>query len=153
MPSPADRLKQAGLRVTRPRLAVLDALGRDAHVGADAVAKHARESLGSLSTQAVYDILHVFTEVGLVRRIEPAGSPARYEKRVGDNHHHVVCRVCARTVDIDCAVGEAPCLEPSSTQGFKVDEAEVTFWGLCPTCQNRPSSMTAETTRKEGSPA
>jgi Fe2+ or Zn2+ uptake regulation protein len=102
---------------------------------ADSIAKLARERLGTLSTQAVYDILRAFAEAGLVRRIEPAGSPARYETRVGDNHHHIVCRICGATADVDCAVGDRPCLDPVSTQGFVVDEAEVTFWGLCPNCQ------------------
>jgi Fur family ferric uptake transcriptional regulator len=107
----------------------------------------ARERLGSLSTQAVYDILRAFTEAGLVRRIEPAGSPALYETRVGDNHHHVVCRVCGTVGDVDCAVGERPCLTPSDAHGFVLDEAEITFWGLCPACApgRAPGTSPADT--------
>lgn len=136
------RLRAAGLRVTAPRLAVLAALPDGRHLDVDTVASTARERLGSLSTQAVYDILRAFTAAGLVRRIEPAGSPALFESRVGDNHHHVVCRSCGETADVDCAVGGAPCLTPSSTSGFVLDEAEVTYWGLCPACQQseRPQS-------------
>jgi Fe2+ or Zn2+ uptake regulation protein len=131
----ADRLRGHGLKATAPRVAVLEAVeALGGHPDADAIARHARERLGTLSTQAVYDNLRVLTELGMLRRIEPAGSPARYETRVGDNHHHVVCRRCGATRDIDCVVGAAPCLEPSSTGGFSVDEAEVTFWGLCPDC-------------------
>ncbi|MQA86848.1 MAG: transcriptional repressor [Streptosporangiales bacterium] len=131
----ADQLRLAGLRVTAPRLAVLEALRNTRHVDVDTVAAAARARLGSLSTQAVYDILHAFTRTGLVRRIEPAGRPALYETRIGDNHHHVVCRYCGAVDDVDCAVGVAPCLEPSSTSGFDIDEAEVTFWGRCPDCR------------------
>lgn len=130
-------LRRVGLRVTAPRVAVLEALGERSHLDADTIAASARQRLGTLSTQAVYDILRAFTAAGLVRRIEPAGSPAAYEKRVGDNHHHVVCRVCGAIADVDCVVGAAPCLSPSSTSGFTIDEAEVTFWGLCPDCQQR----------------
>jgi Fe2+ or Zn2+ uptake regulation protein len=129
------RLREAGLRVTAPRLAVLGALAERPHADADALASVARSRLGSLSTQAVYDILRVLTEAKMVRRIVPAGHPARYETRVGDNHHHIVCRVCGKTEDVDCAVGDAPCLEPSDAHGFNVDEAEVVFWGLCPGCR------------------
>lgn len=131
----AARLRLAGLRVTAPRLAVLDALATMRHVDAETVATAARDRLGSLSTQAVYDILHAFARTGLVRRIELGGHPARYETRIGDNHHHVVCRRCGVVDDVDCAVGEAPCLEPSSAMGFDIDEAEVTFWGVCPGCR------------------
>jgi Fur family transcriptional regulator, stress-responsive regulator len=132
----ADRLRAAGLRVTRSRLAVLAVLGPGGHHSADEVIKAARARLGSLSTQAGYDVLAALTAAGLLRRIEPAYSPARYEARTGDNHHHVVCRSCGATADVDCAVGAAPCLEPSSVAGFLIDEAEVTFWGLCPPCQS-----------------
>jgi Fur family ferric uptake transcriptional regulator len=132
------QLREAGLRVTRPRLAVLDVLTeahtRAEHLSATQVAQRARTRLGSVSTQAVYDCLDVLTAAGLLRRIEPAGSPARFESRVGDNHHHLVCRGCGRVTDVDCSVGTAPCLEPSDDSGFVVDEAEVVFWGLCPTC-------------------
>jgi Fe2+ or Zn2+ uptake regulation protein len=132
----ADRLRARGLKATAPRLAVLEAVADlDGHPDVDTIARHARARLGTLSTQAVYDNLRVLTELGLVRRIEPAGSPARFETRVGDNHHHVVCRRCGAAQDVDCVVGEAPCLNPSSVGGFLVDEAEVTFWGVCPSCQ------------------
>src|SRR6266513_2582681 len=131
-----ESLRQAGLRVTGPRLAVLTAvLGEGQHRDAEAIADAARRRLGSLSTQAVYDNLHILEEAGLVRRIQPSGHPARYEARVGDNHHHIVCRRCGVVADVDCAVGEAPCLEPSASHGFVVQEAEVIFWGLCPLCQ------------------
>jgi Fur family ferric uptake transcriptional regulator len=137
---PADRLvaalRDAGLRVTAPRIAVLEALRDGPHVDADTVAGRARRRLGSLSRQATYDILRAFAAAGLVRQIEPAGSPAVYETRVGDNHHHVVCRVCGAITDVDCVVGSAPCLDPSDAHGFDVDEAEVTYWGLCPDCQH-----------------
>jgi Fur family ferric uptake transcriptional regulator len=130
-----ELLQQAGLRVTAPRVAVLRVLADRPHAAADAVTGAVRSELGAVSTQAVYDVLRVCSEAGIVRRIEPAGSPARYELRVGDNHHHMVCRVCGTVGDVDCAVGEAPCLEPSEFLGFEVDEAEVVFWGICPGCQ------------------
>jgi Fur family ferric uptake transcriptional regulator len=128
------RLRAAGLRVTAPRLAVLSALTDHPHQTADDIAVHVRRSLGKVSVQAVYDVLHACTAAGLVRRIEPAGHPARFETRTGDNHHHLVCRQCGRTVDVDCVVGHRPCLEPSDDAGFVLDEAEVVFWGLCPEC-------------------
>jgi Fur family transcriptional regulator, stress-responsive regulator len=131
----ADSLRRSGLRVTAPRIAVYTAVAAlPGHPDVDAIAARVREQLGAVSTQAVYDGLRALTTVGLLRRIEPAGSPARYETRVGDNHHHVVCRVCGATRDIDCVAGAAPCLDPNETGGFTVDEAEVTFWGLCPDC-------------------
>ena len=130
-----DLLRQHGLRVTAPRLAVLDALEDHAHLDADEVLQRVRVELPTVSVQAVYDVLHALSDAGLLRRIEPAGHPARYERRVGDNHHHVVCRGCGAVDDVDCAVGHAPCLTPSSTSGFAVEAAEVTFWGLCPTCR------------------
>ena len=134
--SSRERLRLAGLRVTAARLAVLGALeGVNRHLDADDVADAVRRRLGSLSTQAAYDNLRALTEAGLVRRIELAGGPARYEVRVGDNHHHVMCRRCGATADVDCIVGEAPCLEPVETHGFRVEEAQVTFLGLCPACQ------------------
>ena len=136
---PEGILRSHGLRVTRSRLAVLTALGQGAHLDAEAVAAGARAALGTLSTQAVYDALHAFTRVGVVRRIEPAGHPARYETRVGDNHHHLVCRSCGATVDVDCVQALAPCLEPDTTYGFAIEEAEVTFWGICPLCTARTS--------------
>jgi Fur family ferric uptake transcriptional regulator len=131
-----ESLRRAGLRVTAPRLAVLMAvLGEGQHRDAEAIADAARIRLGALSTQSVYDNLHVLEEAGLIRRIQPSGHPARFEARVGDNHHHIVCRRCGMTADVDCAVGAAPCLEPSADHGFIVQEAEVIFWGLCPRCQ------------------
>lgn len=129
-----EALRARGLRVTRPRLAVIAALEHAPHADTDTVAELARTSLGTVSIQAVYDVLRALTDAGLARRIEPAGSPARYELRIGDNHHHVVCRSCGVIADVDCAVGEAPCLDPSESHGFVVDEAEVTYWGLCPAC-------------------
>ena len=128
-------LRAAGLRVTAPRQAVLAAVHDHPHADTETILGAARTVLPDVSTQAVYDVLRAFTKAGLVRRIEPAGSPARFETRVGDNHHHVVCRVCGATADVDCAVGAAPCLDPSNAQGFLIDESEVTHWGLCPNCQ------------------
>jgi len=132
------RLRLAGLRVTATRIGVLAALSTGAHLPVDAIVRAARERLGSLSVQAVYDILDVFLTAGIARRIEPAGSPARFELRVCDNHHHLVCRSCGTVRDVDCVIGSAPCLAPSDDLGFAVDEAEVTFWGLCADCQNGP---------------
>ena len=132
---PEVLLRRAGLRVTRTRLAVLAALDAAPHADVETIVGEVRSGLGSVSVQAVYDVLHALTGAGLVRRVEPAGSPSRYERRVGDNHHHVVCRSCGRTADVDCATGAAPCLSPSQLHGFVVDEAEVTFWGLCGDCR------------------
>jgi Fur family ferric uptake transcriptional regulator len=129
-------LRARGLRVTAPRLAVFRAVAElPGHPDVETIAARARSLIGSLSTQAVYDVLGTLTGAGLLRRIELAGSPARFETRVGDNHHHVVCRSCGAAHDVDCAVGEPPCLAPSDTGGFVVEEAEVTFWGVCPACQ------------------
>ena len=138
--NPHQILRDAQMRVTAPRLAVLEALAQTAlHQNAETIAGAVRARLGTLSTQAVYDNLHALVEAGVARRIEPAGSAALYELRVGDNHHHLICRDCGAVQDVDCAVGKAPCLHPGSTPGFKVDEAEVTFWGLCLRCRkNRP---------------
>lgn len=127
-------LRSNSLRVTATRLAVLDAVAQAPHSTTDAVLASVRASLGTASTQAVYDVLAVLTTAGLLHRIEPAGHPARYERRVGDNHHHVVCRGCGHVADVDCTVGHAPCLAPSDSHGFVVDEAEVVFWGTCPDC-------------------
>lgn len=127
-------LREVALRVTRPRVAVLTMVADNPHSDADTIATAVRRELGSVSTQAVYDVLRALTEAGLVRRIEPAGSPARFETRVGDNHHHLVCRQCGGITDVSCAVGEAPCLHADDPQGFVVDEAEVTYWGTCPDC-------------------
>lgn len=129
-----QQLRTAGLRVTAPRVAVLDWLVEHPHTTAEQIGGAVRDSLGSVSTQAVYDVLNAFADAGLVRRIEPAGHPARYETRTGDNHHHLVCRRCGRTEDVDCAVGARPCLTPHDEAGYAVDEAEVVFWGLCPEC-------------------
>jgi Fur family ferric uptake transcriptional regulator len=133
-----ELLRARGLRVTRPRLAVLEVLSSTpGHLDVEKIAEKVRERLDTVSTQAVYDVLGALSRAGLARRIEPAGSPALFEGRVGDNHHHVVCRGCGLIADVDCAVGEAPCLDPSQHHGFEIDEAEVTFWGLCPDCQRR----------------
>jgi Fe2+ or Zn2+ uptake regulation protein len=133
-----DLLRARGLRVTRPRLAVLEILETSrGHLDVDQIAAQVRQRLETVSTQAVYDVLSALSRAGLARRIEPAGSPARYESRVGDNHHHVVCRGCGEIADVDCTVGDAPCLTPSQAHGFVLDEAEVTFWGLCPACQQK----------------
>jgi Fe2+ or Zn2+ uptake regulation protein len=130
-----DRLRQAGLRVTRPRRAVLDVLTAHPHVDAETIAAGASVAHPSISPQAVYGVLKALVGTGLARRIEPAGGPALYELRVGDNHHHLVCRECGVVADVDCVVGAAPCLAPSDAAGFVVDEAEVVFWGLCADCQ------------------
>ncbi|GAA3811119.1 Fur family transcriptional regulator [Cellulomonas soli] len=135
-----EELRSHGLRVTGPRVAVLEALRDRPHADADTVLRAARDRLPSVSVQAVYDVLHALCDAGLVRRIEPAGHPARYERRVGDNHHHIVCRSCGAVDDVDCTIGHAPCLVPSSTRGFTVDVAEVTFWGLCPDCRQTTGS-------------
>jgi len=134
---PADLLRQRGYRVTGQRLAVLRAVSREPHVTADAVAETVRGELGAISLQAVYDVLGVLVDVGLVRRIQPAGSPARFEARVSDNHHHVICRTCGRTADVDCAVGSAPCLTAVDEMGYEIDEAEVIYWGRCPECTSQ----------------
>lgn len=133
--TPEQQLREAALRVTDPRVAVLTEVHAHPHADVDTLSAKVRARLGSVSTQAVYDVLRALTDAGLVRRIEPAGSPARFEARVGDNHHHVVCRRCGEVADIDCATGSAPCLEASNSNGFAIDEAEVTYWGICPTCQ------------------
>jgi Fur family transcriptional regulator, stress-responsive regulator len=154
-------LRGAGLRVTRPRLAVLDAVHEYPHADTESIIGAVRRGLPDVSHQAVYDSLHTLTAAGLVRRIQPSGSVARYESRIDDNHHHVVCRSCGVIADVDCAVGEAPCLTPSDHEGalddvdcavghtpcltasddsgFRIDEAEVIYWGLCPTCSTAPT--------------
>jgi Fur family transcriptional regulator, stress-responsive regulator len=147
-----QRLATAGLRVTAPRLAVLAAIGPGRHLRVDEVVRLARANLGRVSTQAVYDVLRALTDAGLLRRIEPAGSPALYENRVGDNHHHLICRTCGAIVDVDCVTGAAPCLDPSDPAGFTLDEAEVVFWGTCPACVNEqaaPSSNRPRPHREE----
>ncbi|MGE0218647.1 MAG: Fur family transcriptional regulator [Mycolicibacterium sp.] len=135
----ADALKSAALRVTRPRMAVMGAVEANPHADTEVIIAAARERLADISRQTVYDVLNALTATGLVRRIQPAGSVARYESRVGDNHHHIVCRSCGVIADVDCAVGEAPCLTASDDLGFEVDEAEVIYWGLCPDCSTTRS--------------
>jgi len=132
--TPEQQLREVGLRVTRPRLAVLAAVDSHPHSDTDAILGVVRTDLPDVSHQAVYDSLHALTDNGLVRRIKPAGSVARYEARTGDNHHHVVCRSCGEIADVDCAVGHTPCLTASDDHGFVIDEAEVVYWGTCPAC-------------------
>ncbi|GII75784.1 transcriptional repressor [Sphaerisporangium rufum] len=139
-PTAAEELRAAGLRVTAARVALLETVRGGDHLEAEAVAAGVRERVGHISLQAVYEALHALTAAGLVRRIEPAGSPARFEGRVGDNHHHIVCRSCGTVADVDCEVGEAPCLTASDDHGFVIDEAEVIYWGLCPGCSTARSS-------------
>jgi Fe2+ or Zn2+ uptake regulation protein len=134
----AQQLRTHGLRVTRPRVTALEVLSAGGHLTVDEVRVAVGRRLGAVSVQAVYDVLGALSDARLVRRIEPAGSPTRYEARAGDNHHHLVCRGCGRVVDVDCVVGDPPCMQPAAsddTVGFTVDEAEVTFWGRCPDCQ------------------
>jgi len=131
---PTDLLRQHGLRVTAQRMAVLRAVSAAPHATADAVAEAVRDEIGAVSVQAVYDALTALTEKGLVRRIQPAGSAARYEDRVGDNHHHLICRTCNRMIDVECAVGDTPCLTAADDFGYEIDEAEVIYWGRCPGC-------------------
>jgi len=133
-------LRGAALRVTRPRVAVLTAVHQHPHTDTDSIVRIVRGDLGEVSTQAVYDVLRALTAAGLVRRIEPAGSVARYESRVGDNHHHVACRSCGDIADVDCAVGDTPCLTASDDHGYMIDEAEVVYWGLCPACSTSADS-------------
>lgn len=140
-------LRESELRVTRPRLAVLRVVHTLSHADTDSILDAVRQDLPSVSHQAVYDSLHTLTDVGLVRRIQPSRSVARYESRVGDNHHHVVCRSCGAIADVDCTVGKAPCLAPSTDHGFSIDEAEVIYWGLCPECST-PSSNRSASSRK-----
>jgi Fur family ferric uptake transcriptional regulator len=138
-PDVEDLLRTASLRVTRPRVAVLAAVHQHPHADTDSIIGAVRQDLGEVSHQAVYDVLRALTAAGLVRRIQPSGSVARYESRVADNHHHVVCRSCGVIADVDCAVGDTPCLTAADDQGFSIDEAEVVYWGLCPTCSATPS--------------
>jgi Fur family transcriptional regulator, stress-responsive regulator len=145
VPDPADLLRQRGIQVTAQRLAVLRAVAGQPHITADAVAEAVRAEIGAISLQSVYDALGVLVAEGLIRRIQPAGSAARFEDRVGDNHHHLICRVCGRVVDVDCAVGSAPCLTAVDSRGYEIDEAEVAYWGRCPDCraQSRARSRAA----------
>jgi Fur family transcriptional regulator, stress-responsive regulator len=139
-PTPADELRHAGLRVTAARIALLETVRAGDHLDVDTIAARVRDRLGTISVQAVYEALHALTAAGLIARIEPAGHPARFEGRVGDNHHHIVCRSCGAVVDVDCVVGEPPCLSASDDHGFAIDEAQVIFWGLCPNCSSARSS-------------
>lgn len=141
MNDPEDLLRGHGLQVTAQRLAVLRAVTGRPHCTADQVAEEVRTEIGAISRQAVYDALRVLTEKGLIRRIEPAGSSALYEPRVGDNHHHLICRRCGKTVDVDCAIGDAPCLTAAFNAGFRIDEAEVIYWGTCPQCLGEASDV------------
>ena len=143
-PDPVEQLRERGIQVTAQRLAVFRAVSGHPHITADAVAEAVRTEIGAISLQSVYDALGILVSEGLIRRIQLAGSPARYEDRVGDNHHHLICRSCGRVVDVDCAVGSAPCLTAADDQGFEIDEAEVAYWGRCPECaaQARNTSPT-----------
>ena len=139
-PTAAQELRGAGLRVTAARVALLETIREGDHLGVETITAGVRDRVGHVSLQAVYEALHALTAAGLVRRIEPAGGPPRFERRVGDNHHHLVCRSCGTVADVDCAVGDAPCLTASDDHGFSIDEAEVVYWGLCPDCSTADSS-------------
>lgn len=145
-------LRERGIHVTAQRLAVMRAVGGQPHITADAVAEIVRTEIGAISLQSVYDALALLVSQGLIRRIQPAGSPARFEDRVGDNHHHLICRICGRVVDVDCATGSAPCLDAVDDQGYEIDEAEVAYWGRCPDCVEdarpvRPARSKSPTTQ------
>ena len=140
IPDPAALLREHGIQVTAQRLAVLRAVSGQPHATADRVAEVVRAEIGAISLQSVYDALSVLVTEGLIRRIQPAGSAARFEDRVGDNHHHLICRVCGRVVDVDCAAGAAPCLAAADDQGYQIDEAEIAYWGRCPDCQTQAVS-------------
>ena len=140
VPDIRQELRRAGLRVTKPRIAVLNAVRAHPHADTETILNAVRQNLPEVSHQAVYDCLHALTDAGLVRRIQPSRSVARYEARVGDNHHHLVCRSCGAIADVDCAVEHMPCLTPSDDHGFVVDEAEVIYWGLCPQCSTARTS-------------
>ena len=144
-------LRQRGIQVTAQRLAVLRVVSGHPHITADAVAEAVRDEIGAISLQSVYDALNVLVAEKLLRRIQPAGSAARYEDRVGDNHHHLICRACGRVVDVECATGKAPCLKASDDQGYEIDEAEVAYWGRCPDCvaqaSGRPEGLQPQKTK------
>jgi Fur family transcriptional regulator, stress-responsive regulator len=142
---PAAELRRHGVQVTAQRIAVMRAVSASPHSTADMIAIQARLGIGAISRQSVYDTLALLVAKGVLRRIQPAGSPALYEDRAGDNHHHLICRECGQVVDVDCAVGAAPCLTPSQSLGFEVDEAEVAYMGRCPTCQTRSREVLAAT--------
>lgn len=152
MSDPVALLRAHGIPVTAQRLAVLHAVAGRPHATADAIAEDVRAGIGTISRQAVYDALGILVEKGLIRRIQPAGSPARYEGRVGDNHHHLICRMCGKTADVDCAVGKAPCLTPFNASGYQIDEAEVIYWGTCPDClgEFRESEMGEQRNKVSG---
>lgn len=157
MRAPAELLRERGIQVTAQRLAVLRAVAGQPHIAADAVADVVRAEIGAISLQSVYDALGVLVAGGLLRRIQPAGSPARFETRVGDNHHHVICRVCGRLDDVDCAVHAAPCLTPANGMGYEIDEAEVAYWGRCPQCVAQaaispPEPLTSRAPRRRTRP-
>jgi Fur family ferric uptake transcriptional regulator len=139
---PAALLRARGIQVTAQRLAVLRAVAGEPHIAADRVAEVVRTEIGAISLQSVYDALSLLVAEGLIRRIQPSGSPARFEDRVGDNHHHLICRVCGRVVDVDCAVGSAPCLAASDDKGYQIDEAEIAYWGRCPDCLAQSAAPT-----------
>ena len=155
---PADLLRQHGIQVTAQRLAVLRAVAGQPHITADCAAEVVRAEIGAISLQSVYDALSVLVAEGLIRRIQPAGSPARFEDRVGDNHHHLICRICGRLVDVDCAAGSTPCLSTVDDKGYEIDEAEVAYWGRCPDCQadaaapSRTDSSTRQRRRRRQNP-
>ncbi len=148
---PASLLREHGVQVTAQRLAVLRAVSHRPHCTADDVAEDVRAEIGAISRQAVYDALGMLVEKGFIRRIQPARSPARYEDRVGDNHHHLICRTCGKTVDVDCAVGDTPCLTAAADSGYEIDEAEVIYWGTCPEClaakRRRPAMARQQSNR------
>jgi Fur family transcriptional regulator, stress-responsive regulator len=149
--TPAELLHQRGIRVTAQRLAVVRAVAGRPHITADEATEVVRAELGAISLQSVYDALDVLVTAGLIRRIQPAGSPARFEDRVGDNHHHLICRVCGRVIDVECVVGAAPCLAALDAKGFEIDEAEVAYWGRCPDCltRDRTPSRAASSPRRQ----
>jgi Fur family ferric uptake transcriptional regulator len=140
---PADLLREHGIPITAQRLAVLRAVSGRPHATADAIAEHVRAEIGVISRQGVYDALGILAEKGLIRRIQPAGSPARFEDRVGDNHHHLICRACGQMVDVDCALGATPCLAAADDSGYEIDEAEVVYWGRCPQCLSAAQDLSA----------
>jgi Fur family transcriptional regulator, stress-responsive regulator len=148
---PADLLRARGIQVTAQRLAVLRAVAGHPHIAADGVVAAVRREIGAISLQSVYDALAVLVAEGLLRRIQPAGSPARFEDRVADNHHHLICRVCGRMVDVDCAVGSAPCLAAADDQGYEIQEAEVVYWGRCPRCLAHARTSSSASGRRKTS--
>ena len=146
----AGLLRERGIQVTAQRLAVVRAVAGQPHITADAVAEVVRTEIGAISLQSVYDTLGLLVAAGLIRRIQPAGSPARFEDRVGDNHHHLICRTCGRVVDVDCAVGSAPCLTAVDDRGYEIDEAEVAYWGRCPDCVAQSGAASRDERHRQG---